>query len=354
MNKRSHRSLLAILALLTATTVSTAHAQGEAVVELGTVIEGNNSPVIRLPGTVISVRDSEISAELSGRLTWLAQVGDRVQEGQPLAEIDDHMLQLQLRNDSAAIARTEADIEYNRRQIARLQRLAQQNNMAQSELDAAQSQLEMLRQELRMAEVARDRTRYDLKRSKVTAPFSGVIASRTMNVGEYTSVGTPLLRLVDTEALEISVNAPLRIARFNHPGMEVQVASDNRHAMNSVRGLVPVGDNRSHMMELRLQANAGDWYIGEAVTVELPQGAPEQGINVPRDALVLRNEEVFVYTVSADNTAVKIPVIPGAGHGAYISVDADLAAGAPVVVRGAERLSEGQAIKVIQHHLAAG
>ena len=329
-----------------------AAAQPEAVVELGIVTEGSSSPVIRLPGTVISVRDSEIAAELEGRLTWVAEVGETVQAGEPVAVIDDHLLQLQLRNDEAEIARIEADIHYNQRQIKRLQRLAKQNNTAQAELDEAASRLEMLQQDLRIAQVGRDRTRYDLQRSQVSAPFTGVVASRAMSVGEYTEAGAALVRLVDTAALEISVHAPLRVARFNRVGDQIEVQAGDRQLLTAIRGVVPVGDSRSRMMELRLQASPQQWIIGEALTVELPEGEAQNGLSIPRDALVLRDNEVFVYTISADNTAVRVPVVTGAGHGTEIAIDADLQPGAPVVIRGAERLREGQAVKVIQHHLA--
>jgi hypothetical protein len=73
---------------------------------------------------------------------------------------------------------------------------------------------------------------------------------------------------------------------------------------------------------------------------------------VPRDALVLRNEQVFVYSVSEENTAVKIPVIAGAGRGSQIAIQGNLEVGDSVVIRGAERLREGQALKVIQTNIA--
>jgi RND family efflux transporter MFP subunit len=333
---------------------SVASALGEAVVELAVVTEGETSPVVRLPGRVVSLRDAAIAAELEGRLTWVAEVGERIEQGEPLAVIDDHLLRLQLRNDEAEIARIEADMDYQRRQIQRLQRLARQNNTAVSELDQLESGLLMLTQELRIAEVSRDRTRYDLERSRVVAPFSGIVASRAMGAGEYTTVGTPLLRLVDTAALEISVSAPLRVAPFNPVGTEVQVEGEGRVGMTTIRGVVPVGDNRSHMMELRLHADAGAWYIGEAVTVQLPEGAGEYGLAVPRDALVLRDKQVFVYTISTDNTALKVPVTTGPGRGTLIAIDGDLQAGAPVVIRGGERLQEGQPVRIIRHHIAAG
>ena len=350
--KKLHRSFLTLVAACVIPGVAWAE-QPPAVVEVANVVEQNASSVIRVPGSVISTRDATVSAEINGRITWVAEVGDRVAAGEPVARIDDHLLNLQLRNNDAEIARIHADINYNERQKQRLEKLAAQNNMAQSELDEVESRLAMLRQDKRIATVNRDRTRYDLARSEVTAPFSGVVVSREVALGEYTGTGESLLRLVDTEALEISVSAPLRVARYASEGQEVQVSAGELQTLQPIRSLVPVGDTQSRMMEVRLSANSGYWMIGEAVTVELPQSPPEVALAVPRDALVLRDNEVFVYTVSADSTAVKVPVATGAGHGSTITIDGALSPGDSVVVRGAETLREGQALRITQHHIAA-
>lgn len=345
---------VALTTLLTALLVAAARAENpEAVVELATVTQGNSSSVLRLPGTVISTRDVEISSELEGRLTWVAEVGQQVAAGDLIAVLDDHLLNLALRDAFAELERIEADIDYNRRQVGRLERLARQNNTAESELDEVQSRLRMLEQDRRRAEVARDRIVYDLGRSHIKAPFPGVIANRAMSAGEYAEVGSTLVRLVDTATLEISVNAPLRVARYNGAGSQVQVEADGQQLMVPVRALVPVGENRSRMLELRLSLEPGHWLIGEAVTVELPDSEPNRALSVPRDALVLRDSEIYVYTLSRDNRAVKVPVRPGAGQGTRIAIEAELEPGDPVVVRGAERLSEGQTVRVTQHHLAA-
>ncbi|TDG15648.1 efflux RND transporter periplasmic adaptor subunit [Seongchinamella unica] len=348
-----NRALLASSLFLACAGQAALAQQPEAIVELATVSEQTASSVVRLPGTVISTQDALIAAEISGRLTWVAQVGDHVERGDVLARIDDHLLQLEVRNNIAQIARLEADIQYNKRQIARLQKLALQNNMARAELDEVESRLEMRLQEQRIAEVALDRSRYDLQRAEVTAPFPGVIARRELYTGEYTTPGAALVRLVNTRRVEISVNAPLRIARYNHPGSEVEVAANGEKSINAIRGMVPVGDERSRMMELRLSVDPGQWMIGEAVTVELPDNAASLALSVPRDALVLRENKVFVYTVSEDNTAVKVPVKTLAGRGSRIAIEGDLAVGDAVVIRGAERLRDGQALKVVSHDLAA-
>ncbi len=323
-----------------------------AIVEVAEVSRGSNVSVLRLPGTVLSTQDAQISAEVTGHLTWIAEVGELVRKGEPLATIDDHLLQLQLRNDWAEIERLKADIDYNRRQIGRLETLAQQNNTSKSGLDEVQSRLQMLLQEQRIAEVARDRTIHDLGRARVRAPFTGVIASREADIGEYKEPGDPLLRLVDTQALEISVNAPLRAAHHNQPKSQVQVEGDGRQLLAQIRAMVPVGDSQSRMMEIRLTLEPGHWSIGEAVTVELPDSSSTNSLTVPRDALVLRDQEVFVYTLSADNTARKIAVTTRPGHGADVGVEGELEPGALVVVRGAERLRDGQRVKINRRQAA--
>ncbi len=320
--------------------------EAPAIVEVAAVTRASGMSVLRLPGTVLSMQDAEIAAEVTGRLLWVAEVGERIAEGDPLVIMDDHLLQLQLRNDWAQIERLKADIEYNQRQIGRLQTLAEQNNTSKSGLDEAQSRLEMLLQEQRIAEVTRDRTVYDLGRTRLRAPFSGVIASREADTGEYTEPGDPLLRLVNTELLEISVRAPLRAARYNQVKSQVAVEGDGQQLMTPIRAIVPVGDSLSRMMEVRLSLEPGHWQIGEAVTVELADSLPTEGLSVPRDALVLRDREVYVYTLSADNTVRKVDVTTSSGRGTEISVEGALQAGDSVVVRGAERLRDGQPVKV--------
>ncbi|MCV6624263.1 MAG: efflux RND transporter periplasmic adaptor subunit [Cellvibrionaceae bacterium] len=316
-------------------------------VETAQVSLSQNDNLARLPGTVISLRDALLSAEISGRLEWLAEVGDTVEKGDTIAKIDDHLLTLQLRNDHAQIKRIKADLSYQRRQQERLSKLLQNNSVAKNELDQVESRIGILQQDLAIAKINAERAQYQLERSKVVAPFSGVIANREMNLGELTQVGSPLLRLVDTKQLEISVNAPLRVARFNQPGTMVAVHRDKQEISTEIRGAVPVGDERSRMMELRLKLQGSEWLIGEAVTVELAQAASRQQLSVPRDALVLREQAVYVFRVNNDGKAERIEVEPGAGQGNQISINGALEAGDKIIVRGAENLKDGQSLKII-------
>ncbi len=330
--------------------------QPPAIVEAAVVTLENAAPTADLPGTVISTRDAQVRAEIEGRIDWIAPVGAEIAAGEPLARLDDQNLQLQLQRDNASIKRLTADIAVRERQQARLAQLAEDNNMAQVELDQVGADIEMLKQDLVMAKVAREQTRLNITRSKVPAPFGGIVVARTMSEGEYTTAGSTLVRLVDPTALEISVSAPLRVARFNKPGQKVDVLSDGERSLERLRSVVPVGDPQSRMMELRIDVGGQDRFIGEAVTVSLPQAAVENSLTIPRDALVLRDSEQFVYALNGEGAAEKVAVETTGGLGSRLSVDVlsgALEAGTRVVVRGAESLRDGQEVKVLETAVTA-
>jgi RND family efflux transporter MFP subunit len=296
-------------------------------------------------GVVVSREDAAIASELNGKLIWIADVGERLSAGEPLAVLDAHLMQLEKRNQEAEVLRLQANLEWFSRQSRRLNKLANQNNTARSELDEVESRQLMLEQELAQAQVNLERAIYNLERTTIRAPFDGIVVSREASVGEFAVTGRPLLRLVNTETAEISVTAPLRLARFIKPGDSVTVSNQDSQGMATVRNLIPVGDSRSHMMELRISLLEEDLFIGEAVTVALPASRQSQLTTIARDAVVLRDHSNYVYVIEEDNIARRVTVELGSGLGERIAVLGDLQVGDEVVIRGAERLKDGQLVE---------
>ena len=60
--------------------------ESPAIVEVAEVTRGSGTAVMKLPGTVLSKQDAQISAEVSGRLVWVAEVGEHIVEGEPLPD----------------------------------------------------------------------------------------------------------------------------------------------------------------------------------------------------------------------------------------------------------------------------
>lgn len=339
---------LALFALVTATLSDTALAQQPAVtVETDAVKHENVAPTMNASGVVVSREDASIASELSGRLEWIAEVGDRFKQGDTIARIDNHLIELEERERVAGIEALKANLQWLERQTNRLEELATSNNTAHSELDETRARYLVLQQELTQAEVALERSRYNLERSTVRAPFDGVVVSRERAAGEYAIEGLSLLRLVNTRALEVSVTAPLRLARFNRAGDKVELSNGELVAEAHIRSIVEVGDLRSHMMELRLTPTTRDWLIGEAVTVELPAAQMETTTTVSRDAVVLRDRSNYVYLVTEDSTAQRVSVELGSGFGERIAIRGAIQPGDTVVVRGAENLRDGQKVNAL-------
>ncbi len=315
-------------------------------VRISEVVLQNMTSVTRAPGTIVSRHDARISAEIAGRLTWVAEVGEKVEQGYVVATIDDRALNLELKNDEATIRRLEASLVYMKQQVTRQERLSEQNIGARDQLDEAVSQMRMTEQELVQATVAREQTLYMLERSQVRAPMSGLIVERYRQAGEYSSVAGELVRLVDTDNIEVRAQAPVSIAPFLKAGMQVMVEDRNREMAGEIRSVIPVADERSRLMEVRISLEPQAWPVGAAVRVALPDSEPNTVVAVPRDALILRQDNVYLFKLTASGTVEQVSVETGSGNGRYIEVRGDVAKGDQVVVRGGERLQPGQTVSV--------
>lgn len=304
------------------------------------------SAALWVSGTVISRNDSRISAETDGRLTWVADVGTNISLGEPIATIDDADLKLDLRDSEAQLESLKAQRRYQVANLERLQRLASSNNASVNEIDEAQSTLDMTDQSIRRAEVAIDQIERRIQQTRVVAPFAGVVVERLVQVGEFVSRGAQVARLVDTQNREIRARAPLSIAPYLREGMEVSIEHRSDESLSPVSRIIPVGDERSRMFEVRIAVENPALVVGSPVRVALPNGDPRELVAIPRDALVLRGNEVFVLRVNSENTVEKIAVSTGIGLGSLIEVIGEVAEGDRVVTRGAERLQPGQAVVV--------
>ena len=300
---------------------------------------------IWVPGTVVSRTDSNIASEVSGRITWMADVGDLVEKGDVLAKLDDHMLQLEQEQNLANIAKWQARVELLDKKRQRFTQMANQNNTSKDQLDEIRSDLEIARQELAQAKIDRKQTEYQLSQSQVKAPFTSLVVDRLQSPGEYTSIGQDLFRIVDTTNVEASIKAPLSAVPYIQKGLNVTVKNKVAEKTEVIRAIVPVGNSRSRMMEIRVALKPDDFAIGSAVRVALPHSKQHLGTTVPRDALVLRKSGSFVYQVDENDVAQQIAVETGIGVGERIEIFGSVDTDSPVVIRGAERLKTGQKVR---------
>jgi len=317
------------------------------VVEIATAQGELLSPEQWVSGNVVSRLDSQIATEVEGTLLSVVEVGDRIRAGGPLGQINDELQQIQLRYDESRVRRLEANITFLDRQLERFEELVANNSTAELEFDRVRMERQMAAQELVSAEAQRDLTLYQIERAHIVAPFDGIVAERMHEPGEFIATGEPLVRLVNDTQLEARVQAPINVLRYVDPEAEIAVETDIQKSFASIRAIVPVGDERSRMVELRVTLPASGWVIGEAVRVSVPIAAPTHAVTVPRDALVLRDNQVYVFKIDQGGAAERISVVAGDGSAERIGVRGPLRAGDRVVIRGAERLQHGQLVKVL-------
>lgn len=304
------------------------------------------APIMDVNGTVISLNDSQIATEVEGKLTSIVQVGTEVQAGDVIATIDNRLLEIAHRRATATLKRLQADLAFRKQNVARFQDLASSDNASKSRLEEVISQHDMTQQNVEDAKALADRTRGDLERAQIRAPFNGTLVARLANKGEYLTVGAPIARFVDTENVEIALPAPLAITQYLIKGAEVTVQSARGTHSLPIRTVVPVGDAISRMVEVRLKASGKDWAISTPVKISLPKSKPIESIAVPRDAIVLKSGQSYLFKVGDDNKAQQINAEIISTVGLWVALRRGVDEGDRIVIRGAERLQPGQAVVV--------
>jgi RND family efflux transporter MFP subunit len=306
------------------------------------------APKVALPGTVMSRNDSQLASEVEGRISWVAEVGTVVKAGDVVARIDNRLANLQLSSDKANVARLSAQLNFDRDQAARMENLFSQNAIAKSTRDQAKSTKSMDTAALAQARASMDKSQYQLSHSDIRAPFPGRVVARLINAGEYATAGKAVVRLVQTDALEVSVQSPIDVARYLAEGMVVTVEIEGKPADARVRAIVPVGDVASRTIEVRIVLPAGAGLVGDAAKVFIPSAQPHNVLAVPRDALVLREDNTYVFKVDKKNQAQRVAVETGTEEGPLVEIKGLIAPGERVIVRGAERLEAGQKVRAVQ------
>ncbi len=312
------------------------------------------SPVVSVSGTVVSQNNSKIAAETSGRLTYLSAIGARVTQGDLIARIDDKQLKIQLREAQANVLNSQARLRFLADEVVRKKQLFKQKLSPETELDKAISERDIAQGDVAVAQARLDKTEQNLAYTQLKAPFSGIVTQRIANLGEYVENGSAIIRLVEIENSEASVFAPIVAYQFLKAAKQLLVESPLGSGYAMIKTIVPVADARSHLMEVRLDMSTFDWPIGLAFKAQVANGPSEMLLVVPRDALVLRRDGASVFRVNENTqgiTAEKIAVVIGAGMGGLVSVTSEnsnktIKAGDLIIIRGAERLQEGQSVAI--------
>jgi RND family efflux transporter MFP subunit len=305
------------------------------------------APKLALPGTVMARNDSHLASEVTGRVAWVAEVGTVVKSGDVVARIDPTNAKLQLSADHANVAKLAAQLRYDRSQADRMKTLYDQNAIAKATRDQAASSRDQDAAALAQAQAVLGQSQYASDHGEIRAPFPGRVVQRLINAGEYATPGKDIVRLVDIGNIEVSIQSPIDAARFLREGMQLTAVIEDKPVASTVRAIVPVGDIASRTIEVRLTLPPGSAFVGDAAKVLIPSAVPRNVLAVPRDALVLREDNTYIFKIDKKEQAQRVAVEIGSEDGTLVEVKGPIVPGERVIVRGAERLETGQKVRAV-------
>lgn len=315
-------------------------------VNVTTIKNTTLSPVAWVSGSVVSRNNSQIAAEISGRLINVIDLGTHVKKGDVIAQIDDQPLMIQLREEQANLDNNAAKLAFEKAEVERKKSLVARQLISEKELDETLANFSIAKANLDAAQARLDQIKQNLTYTKLKAPFDGIVTQRLSNQGEFVNNGNAIIRLVETANVESSLFAPLTAYKYLSQSKTLKVKSPLGEGYAAIKTIIPVAESRSHLMEVRLDMSEFDWPIGLNVKAAVATGEHKSVLAAPRDALVLRSNAISVFIIDDENNAKEVKVTVGISEDGLVELIGDVKAGDKVVIRGAERLQTGQAVNI--------
>ena len=280
--------------------------------------------------------DSQVVAKTSGvALAVLVEEGQQVKAGQPLVRLDPDRARL-------AVAQAQAQLHKLENNYRRAQQLVAQQLISAGEVDQMRYDLENARAQYNLASL-------ELSYSTVTAPISGVVASRSIKPGNFVQINTPIFRIVDDSRLEATLNVPERELATMKAGQPVLLQVDalpGRTFEGVVDRVAPVVDAGSGTFRVISAFAGGDaLQPGMFGRIRIDYDQRPDALVVPRVALLDDGDPALF--VVREGKAARVPVKIGYVDGGWIEVRDGIKAGDQVVTAGKVALREGSVVQVI-------
>ena len=205
----------------------------------------------------------------------------------------------------------------------------------------------------RIAELAAEiqQVKLEISRARITAPFSGHVTERTVELGQTVRNLDGLFKLGTLSPLYADVHLAERDAQSVRPNLEARVSlgsHDSEKVAGRVLRVSPVVDDSSGTVKITVElGRAGSGFKpGAFVRVEILTGQREQAVLVPKRSLFEEDNESFVY-VAAENVARRKKVELGYQSDTEVEIQSGVSAGERVVVAGQGNLTDGAKIREV-------
>lgn len=280
-------------------------------------------------GSLESPARFELGARIGGPIRRLnLDLGDTVENGQVVAELDDLEYRQAVSEAEAELAAARADLleaqgdlKITTREVARLRELHKQKVVTDANLDqaesrglAAESKVAVAEAGLAKAEAALSSARIRLGYTKVTAAWSGggrgVVAARHVSEGDGVGVGETIYTIVELDPIIAVVYVGEKDYGLLETGQEAEIRTDafpGESFHGRVARSAPAFDRNSRQarVELAVENPEGKLKPGMFVRAQIILKQVEQAVSVPLAALTSRNEQEGIFLLNEDGKTVR-------------------------------------------------
>jgi multidrug efflux system membrane fusion protein len=318
-------------------------------------------------GTVTSQATVKVRPQVSGVLDKvLFKEGQMVRAGDLLATLDARQFQLALQQATGTRQQGEAQLDSARVTLARYNTLLGQDSIARQEVDTQAALVKQLEGTRMVNRAAEGTARLNLSYTRITAPVSGRLGLRTVDVGNVVSStdANGVATITQLSPIDVVFAIPqdragelqqgLMAANANRAAMTVTVL-DRTRAIVLGRGTFASLDNQVDTTTGTVRAKAqfsntgGALFPNQFVNVQLLVNTLQNAVVVPVTALRFRGGESgggnFVYVVNlATRTVALRPVKGGPATADKVVITEGLRVGESVITEGADRLKDGASV----------
>lgn len=325
--------------------------------------------ILSLPGETKAWYETTIYARVSGYLKkWDVDIGDSVKEGQELATIETPELDQQLlaakakvEAENAQIVLAKANAHFSEVTLGRFKDAPKGivSDLERDEKDAdyqtSEAKMTAAQSDLNSAQAEVDRIDAMLNFKKVTAPFSGVITDRRVDIGDLVTAGstastTPLFVLRQTDKLRVFVDVPESVAPEIHDG-DVATATCNEYPSREFRGQVArtsrAISSESKMLKVEVDIPNQDLVLlpGMYVKVNFQIKDQNPGLIIPASAIAFRTGGPQVAIVDKDGKVALRDVEIARDMGESIELSKGVAADEQVALNISSQVATGDVVK---------
>ena len=319
---------------------------------------GDPETELLLPVSLHGVRETTIYARTNGYVKrWLVDIGDRVTEGQMIAEIETPELGYELREAKAALNQVSANLDLARVTAERYQSLAGQAAVSAQEVDEKTGAYRARQADYEAAQARVKRLEEMGAFSRVVAPFSGTIVARNVEVGSLISAGGGsadgwMFKLVQANPLRAMVAVPQSFMDMVKIGQEASILIRERPGA-AYKGKVTRQSGafdpatRTMMVEVLVPNDSLEILPGMYGQVRFVLQNAQPPIVVSGNALMIGADGPRVVAIDNANTLHIRKVRLGRDYGREVEILEGVAPGDHIVMNPRDTLVEGMRVRAV-------